>query len=125
MNNKAFLALIVLFLLATNGYVLAGTTSTTTITLPNPLCPGGSGSSGCVDSFPTLITTITTYIFTLIAGLAVIMFLWAGILFVTSAGSEQKVTSARKALFWAVVGTAIALTGQGLVAVITAVIGAP
>ncbi len=95
-----------------------------TITLPNPLCPGGSGSPGCVNSFPTLITTITTYIFTLIAGLAVIMFMWAGILFVTSAGSEQKITSAKRALFWAVVGTAIALAGQGLVAVITAVIGA-
>ena len=95
------------------------------ITLPNPLCPGGAGSPGCVQSFPDLITVITDYIFTLIAGLAVLMFIWAGILFVTSAGNEGRLGSAKKATWWAVVGTAIAIAGKGLVAVITAVIGSP
>ncbi|MEK7664186.1 MAG: pilin [Patescibacteria group bacterium] len=100
------------------------------IRLPNPLCLAGSSnpcvpSLTCICGFPDLITRIAGYIFTLIAGLAVIMFLWAGILFVTSAGSEQKVASAKRVLWWAVIGTGIAIAGKGLVAVITAVVGAP
>lgn len=97
--------------------VLAGV-----IALPNPLCPGGGGA-GCISSFPDLISAITTYISAVIGSLAVVMFIWAGILFLTSAGNEGRLGSARKALWWAVIGTAIALAGAGLVAVIRYIIG--
>ena len=116
MNKKIFLVLFLLF-------GLVSFTSATIVTLPNPLCPSGSGSQGCIDSFPSLIQTITNYITTLITAIVVIVFIWAGILFVTSGGSEQKISTAKKMLLWAVIGTGIALAGQGLVAVITAVFG--
>jgi len=97
--------------------------SADTVTLPNPLCPGGSGSPGCINTFPDLVLTITDYITTLIAGLAVIMFLWAGILFVTSAGEPGKISTARRAAIWATIGIAVSLAGRGLVAVIQTIIG--
>ena len=50
------------------------------------------------------------------------MFLWAGILFLTSAGNEQRITSAKKAVFYAIIGLAIALSGAGLIALVQVII---
>lgn len=116
---------ILLFLLtfALLGY--AGSVLATTITLPNPLCPGGVGSAGCVNTLPDLITAITGFVATIAASLAVLMFLWAGILFLTSAGNEGRLANARKAVWWAVIGTGIALASYALVGVIQAIIPPP
>ncbi len=84
-------------------------------TLPNPL--------GNVGDFPTLINNIVIYVSGVIGGLAVIMFVWAGILFLTSAGNEGQLTKARKALLYAVIGLAIALVGGGLITFIKNIIG--
>ena len=93
--------------------------------LPNPLCFEGPGSANCVNDFPGLITKITTYIVSIIGSLAVLMFVWAGILFVTSAGKAGQVEKAKKVLFYAVIGAAIALAGTGFIAVVKGVIGEP
>ncbi len=93
------------------------------VSIPNPLCLPGSAT--CVNDFPTLIKDITAYISGVIGSLAVIIFIWAGILFVTSSGNEAQLGKAKKALLYAVVGSAIALAGAGLVAVIQAVIPVP
>ncbi len=113
--------LVALVFVAFAGFALAA--ADPIISLPNPLCPGGAGSANCIDSFRTLITQITSYIFTIVGLLAVLMFIWAGILFLTSAGSPEKIAKAKEALKWAVIGVAIAAAGTGLVAVIKAVIG--
>lgn len=119
MKNLVFLILLIVFLSFTNLALAA------TITLPNPLCLGGPGSPGCVDSFAVLIEKITDYILTVIEILAVLMFVWAGILFVTSGGNPGQITKARNALMYAVIGAIIALAGKGLIVVIKAVIGVP
>lgn len=103
--------------------VLAGFTAFTSIaladdviSLPNPL--------GSVNDFPTLITNITTYITTVVGALAVLMFVWAGILFITSAMVPGNYEKAKSALWWAVVGLVIALAATGLIQVVRQVIGA-
>lgn len=118
MNNNLFFLTVFIGLFGLVIFV-----SAVQIELPNPLCTGGTGSPDCIESFPQLIAKITDYVLALIAGLAVIMFIWAGILFVTSAGNEGRLGSARRALWWAVIGAAIALAGKGLIEVIKAVIG--
>lgn len=119
MNKKLFFLLILFSLLVFSNSVIA-----VTVTLPNPLCPGGGPNSPtCTNDFQELIRKITDSILILIGGLAALMFIWAGILFVTSAGNEGRLGSAKKALWWAIIGTAIALTGKGLVIAITAIIG--
>jgi hypothetical protein len=84
------------------------------ISLPNPL--------GETDTFEKLVTNITNYIFGVIGALAVLMFVYAGILFVISAGSEEKIGKAKKAAIYAAVGAAIAIAGAGLVATIKQVL---
>ncbi len=96
-----------------------------TITLPNPLCPGGPGSAGCIDSIQLLIERVTSFVSNVIGVIAVLMFVIAGIMFVISAGNPEKIGTAKKMAIYAAWGVAIALAGNALVMVIKAVIGAP
>lgn len=61
---------------------------------------------------PTTITQIVTNLATLITGIAifvvVISWIITGLLFLTAQGDPAKITKARTALIWAVVGTAVA-----------------
>ena len=84
------------------------------VSLPNPL--------GTITNFTTLINNIAGYVFVVVGFLAVLMFLWAGILFLTSAGNESRVSSAKKALMYAVIGLAIALSGTGLIQLVSYII---
>lgn len=58
------------------------------------------------------------YLFTFTLILAVIVFIWNGILFMASGGQEQKITTARKALTWAIVGVAIAIASKGIIMIV-------
>jgi uncharacterized protein with PQ loop repeat len=85
------------------------------ITLDNPL-----GNTG---DFPTLISNIATYVRNIVAALAVLMFLWAGILFITAGVFNGNYDKGKQALWYAVIGLAIALAASGLIEVIRQVIG--
>mgnify|MGYP001612895586 CR=1 FL=1 len=115
MKNLVFLILFIVFL------VSAGLVSAQLIVIPNPLCLGGPGP-GCVNTFETLIFNITTFIFGIVGSLATVMFIWAGILFVTSAGNPGRIDQARKATIYAAVGAAIAIAGSGLIALVRTII---
>jgi hypothetical protein len=93
------------------------------VNIPNPLCLGGTSSTPCINDFPTLITTITGYILTVVGALAVVMIVYAGFLFLTSSGSPEKIGKAKQALIYALWGVAISLAGTGLISVIKAVLG--
>ncbi len=102
----------------------AGATQAASITLNNPLCPTAN-AAGCVSNISSLIATVTTYLTSIIGLIAVIIFIWAGILFVTSAGDAGQISQAKRAVLYAFIGLAIALMGSGLVLVIKSVIGTP
>lgn len=119
MNKFIFSILCIIFL------SLASPSLAANIVLPNPLCPGGSGSSGCIENFSGLITQITTYIVEIIAGLVILALVFAGILFVTSGGNPGQISKAKQVLVYAIIGAAVALAGSGLIVVIKAIIGAP
>ena len=74
--------------------------------LPNPL--------GSVTDLNTLITNISNAIKLIVAPIAVIMYIWAGILYLTSAGNPSKIEKANKAAFYATIGLGIALAGIGI-----------
>ncbi len=100
-----------------------------TYTSPSDCCTklGGTTTtiSTCVKDFPTLLSSITKYVTGLIASIAVVIFIYAGFLYLTSAGNPEKISRGNKAVLFACIGIAIALAGAGLVAVITAIIGPP
>ena len=85
------------------------------VTLPNPLDP--------VSNFTVLISNITTYIFGIVGAIAILVFIWAGILYLTSGANPGNVQKANKAVLYAVIGLAIALAGSGLIALIQTIIG--
>ena len=55
-----------------------------------------------------VLCKVATPAWQLFAGLAVIMFVVAGILFITSNGEPGKITAAKNAVIWAIVGIAVA-----------------
>jgi hypothetical protein len=70
-----------------------------------------------------LANNIANYIFTFAIPLGVIMIIWAGILFMTAAGNEQKVKTARLALTWSIVGLVVAFIGRGWTNIVNNIIG--
>jgi hypothetical protein len=57
-------------------------------------------------------------------GLAVIMFIYAGILFITANGDPGKIDTAKKAVVWGVVGIIVGILGYSVVGIIKQAIGA-
>jgi hypothetical protein len=55
-----------------------------------------------------VITTITNTLLFIVGALAVIMIIWGGIRYATSAGNSSSVTSAKNTILYAIVGLVIA-----------------
>lgn len=53
----------------------------------------------------------------------VVMFIWAGFKFLTAQGEPGKITEARKALIWAVVGVAVGIVAFSAYATIKYILG--
>lgn len=84
--------------------------------LTNPLDP--------IDSIPKLLEKIADGIGTLIAAAGTVMIIVAGIFYLTSAGSQERMTKAKTALLFALAGIAIGLAAKAIVSVIENIIGA-
>lgn len=88
-------------------FVLAQAPSvgTASVELPNPV--------GTTD-ISILVGNIIRAILGLLGVLALIMFIWGGLLWMTSAGNEKKVTQGRDTLVWAVAGLALVFFSYAL-----------
>ena len=73
----------------------------------NPL-----GDSG--KDIPTLINTIAVWLLGIGLTIAVIIVIWAAFLFMTSGGSKERVTMARKTLLYAIIGLVVLLLATGV-----------
>lgn len=112
--KSILILLLVTVILLSSAFLVSAQTNNSVVTLPNPL-----GSTG---DFPTLIVKITEYIRNIIGGIAVLMFIWAGILYLTSGANPANVQKANKAVVYAIIGLGIALAGTGLIALIKFII---
>jgi len=77
------------------------------ITIDNPLGSGGK-------DIPTLIGTIATWLLGIGTVLATIVVLWSAFLFMTSGGSQTRVTQARQTLLYAIIGLAVLMLADGV-----------
>ena len=73
-------------------------------------------------SFCALLKNAVNYISGLVASLAVIMIVIAGIMYLVSGGDPGATGNARKALIYAVAGIAIALAASGIVDTIVMIV---
>jgi len=62
----------------------------------------------------TLVIKILDFLIILAIPLTAILVIYAGLLYITSAGNEEKVKTAQKALIWALVGFAVVLIAKGI-----------
>ena len=85
------------------------------VNIKNPL-----GDAGINDA-NSLVSKVIDYVSILITSLAVIVMVYGGILFVFSAGNEARLGTAKKCIFWAVVGLVIGLGGEGIKLLVEAV----
>jgi hypothetical protein len=86
----------------------------------NPI-NNASGGPGNID-IGSLINTVLGKIWVVFAGLAVLMFIYAGILFLTAQGAPEKVAAARQAFLWGVVGVVVGIISYSIVAIVGSLI---
>jgi hypothetical protein len=81
-----------------------------TVTLDNPL--------GGIDTPQLLIGQIINAVLGIVGSLALLMFVYGGITWMTSSGNADKVKKGRDILVWSAIGLAIVFSAYGLTMVL-------
>ncbi len=86
-------------------------------------CPGGSGTCltnplGSIDTPQALIGKIINTVLGVVGSIALLMFVYGGITWMTSSGSADKVKKGRDTIVWSAIGLAIIFSAYGLVRVL-------
>lgn len=87
---------------------VAAPTAPTTLT--NPLNPTNNPNY----TIYWLIGRIIAVVLGLVGSIALVMFIYGGIIWMTSAGSSERVKKGRDAILWAVIGMAVIFASYGL-----------
>jgi len=98
----------------------------TTIAVQEQGSGGGGGSSslnitnplGGTNDISALVSNIINFLIILAFPITAILIVYAGFLYITSAGNDEKVKTAQKALIWAIVGFAIVLVASSVPTII-------
>ncbi len=99
--NKKLITLSVIFTSLALPFVVLG--------LNHPdFYPGGDLDTGII------IDKIFNFIWPIFGAIAILMFIFAGFLFLTAQGDPTKISSAKKALMWGIIGTAVALLSSSI-----------
>jgi hypothetical protein len=91
------------------------TQAQTPIQINNPL----GSTSGTVGD---IVDKILEFLLQVGVPIAVLMYVWAGFLFLTSGGNEKKVNTAKQAVIWTSVGLAVLIISNGLVEVVKSIL---
>ena len=112
-------------------------TCTTDTDCSNTCAAGDGCCSGCTPSDPDCFLTnplacntfsecvekIIGFVLWVATAIVPIMIIVAGFLFLTSGGDPEKVRTAKRIIFWTVIGLAIILLAKGIISVIKQIIG--
>ena len=90
----------------------------------SPVLADKEGTSNCVGcalanplgtaSVYSLTGRIISVVLGLVGTIALIMFIYGGIIWMTSAGSSDKIKKGREAIIWSVIGMAVIFASYGL-----------
>lgn len=113
MKQKIFILSLILFISLT--ITIFAEEKTTEITIPNPL--------GETSDIYTLIEKITNFLIGIAIVVTPIIIVYAGFIYITAGGNEEKVKTAQKVLIWALIGFALVLIARGVPALIKQFLG--
>jgi uncharacterized BrkB/YihY/UPF0761 family membrane protein len=82
-----------------------------------------SQPSGNIGNVQNIVTKILNPVWEVFVGFAVIMFVFAGILFLSSSGEPEKIKTARNAVLWGVVGIVVGILAFSIMTIIKTAIG--
>src|SRR3989344_3352957 len=85
-----------------------------TVSLVNPLA---------ADDIADLIDQIATWLLTIGLTISTIVIIWSALQFMVSGGSEKRVESARKTIWYAVIGIVVLLLAKGITLIIAGFLG--
>lgn len=89
---------------------------------PSGVCmPNGTGLSE--NTAFDVLSTFLNWALAILAIIAVIAFVIAGIQYITSAGNENQIETAKRNLTWSIVGLAIALSSIVVLKTIAGIVG--
>jgi len=86
---------------------------------------GDFGRQEATFSLTSILGFILNALWIIFTAIAVIMFVIAGILFLTASGAPEKLTQARSALIWGVVGIVVAIIAYSIIAIISGILIIP
>lgn len=98
MNKKYFIFIIILAIIFSVGLISCATAKT--VKLPDPL--GGQG-----DDIPTLVGNVINYVLGIMGVLALVMFIYGGMTWMTSEGVPDKIRKGKDTLVWSILGLAL------------------
>lgn len=85
---------------------------------------GGPPPEGWSPDLESLGQTIVNQVWIVFTIIAIICFVIAGILFLTSAGNPEKVAAARNAFLWGVAGVVVGVIAYTIIALVRGALGA-
>jgi len=101
------LSVVVVPSLTTTGSVITPVhAASSTVSIPNPI--------KCNDA-TCIISQVIRYILGVIAVIATLMFIWGGVMMLTSAGNADRVRQAKETLAWAAIGIVVILMSWGII----------
>lgn len=74
------------------------------------------------DDLTELVKKIAKALLTLAIPIAAIMIIYAGIVLITAQGNEEKIKKGQKILWYAIIGLAVVLIGQGFVTLVKSIL---
>lgn len=86
------------------------------------MAQGEQAGPESVDDLIELIEQIAVWFQAIVLAIAVIMIIWAGLLWMTAGGDEEKLGKARRTLIYGLIGIAIVLFAYAAVAFITSLL---
>ncbi len=102
-SNSIYLALLPLFVMATKASAVAN------ITIKNPIA---------TSDFSVLVGNVLKWVLSVAGSIALLMLVAGGIMYITSAGDEQKVASSKKIITWTIIGLMVVLASYSIIFVL-------
>lgn len=127
--KRYFLVFALFFLLAMPLFVFAQNNNSQSDKIPSNTqsdkiaCPAGSTNCltnplGSIKTPQALIGKVITAVLGVVGSLALLIFVYGGLIWMTSSGSAEKIKQGRDTLLWAAIGLVVIFSAYGLTRVV-------